>query len=124
MFGKGKRARVPKAAEAARLEEEGKEAAAREAARLEAREAAAREAARLEEVSLEKEAKSTASNNETEDATSIGGIGTCIVCFTHEKTHLAYPCGHQCVCADCSKALKQCPYCRIDVAAWVRVNVA
>ena len=100
-----------------------------EAARLEAESVA--KAARLEAESVLKAApletewaNPTASKDETEES-SIGGMSTCIVCMTHDKTHLAYPCdGHQCVCEECSKALKTCPYCRIAVAAWVHVRVA
>ena len=52
---------------------------------------------------------------------SIGGQSTCIICFEGEKTHLAAPCGHQCVCGPCSSTLKTCPYCRADVGAWVQL---
>ena len=38
----------------------------------------------------------TGRNNVPES--SLGGETTCIVCFVHPKTHLAAPCGHQCVC--------------------------
>ena len=61
---------------------------------------------------------------ETEKESSIGGISTCIVCFTHDKTHLAFPCGHQCVCEECSKAMHRCPYCREDVVGWTQVRMA
>ena len=46
---------------------------------------------------------------------------TCIVCFDAPKTHLATPCGHQCVCAECASKLgKICPYCREEVYMWVK----
>lgn len=54
---------------------------------------------------------------------TIGGETTCIVCFGNPKTHLAAPCGHQCVCETCSRKMQQCPYCRGKVSAWVHVRV-
>ena len=48
-----------------------------------------------------------------------GGQTSCIVCFDRPKTHLAAPCGHQCVCGPCSATMKQCPYCREHVVQWV-----
>ena len=53
---------------------------------------------------------------------SMGGDSTCTVCFTHEKTHLAAPCGHLCACYTCSKKMAKCPHCRADVAMWVKVH--
>ena len=60
--------------------------------------------------------------NEVAEST-IGGETTCIVCMAHPKSHLATPCGHQCVCGICAAQLKECPYCRTSVAAWVHVRV-
>lgn len=50
---------------------------------------------------------------------TIGGQTTCIICFSGRKSHLAAPCGHQSVCAKCSKQLSACPYCRQPVMCWV-----
>ena len=55
---------------------------------------------------------------------TIGGQTTCIVCFSSPKSHAAVPCGHQCVCADCSARLKKCPVCRDPVQMWMHVRVA
>ena len=54
---------------------------------------------------------------------SNGGESTCIVCFTHPKTHIAVPCGHLCACAICSQRLPDgCPYCRASVMMWMRAH--
>ena len=55
---------------------------------------------------------------------TIGGQTTCIICFSSPKSHAAVPCGHQCVCADCSARLKKCPVCRDPVQMWMHVRVA
>jgi Uncharacterized protein conserved in bacteria len=54
---------------------------------------------------------------------TIGGETTCIVCFTNPKSHLAFPCGHQCACEICSKSMPTCPYCREPVVGWTRARV-
>jgi len=54
---------------------------------------------------------------------TIGGETTCIVCFTRPKSHLAFPCGHQCACGTCAKRMQQCPYCRTPVTQWLEVRV-
>lgn len=51
---------------------------------------------------------------------TIGGETTCIVCFMNPKTHLAAPCGHQCVCGPCAAKLTTCPCCRDTVVMWVK----
>ena len=53
---------------------------------------------------------------------TVGGDTTCIVCFEHPKTHLAVPCGHQCVCDQCGAKLAKCPYCRADVVQCVGLH--
>ena len=50
---------------------------------------------------------------------SIGGQTTCIVCMAGSKSHLAVPCGHQSVCANCSALMQKCPYCREPVQQWI-----
>ena len=55
---------------------------------------------------------------------TIGGTTTCIVCFTDPKSHLAAPCGHQCVCGPCSAKIDRCPICRQPVSMWIQVRVA
>ena len=56
---------------------------------------------------------------------TLGGQSTCIVCFDGDKSHVAAPCGHQCVCGPCSskKELEECPICRAPVAMWLKVRV-
>ena len=55
---------------------------------------------------------------------TLGGETTCIVCFTNPKTHLATPCFHQCVCAECAAKLDKCPVCRSVVRDWGCVRIA
>ena len=50
--------------------------------------------------------------------------GQCIICFSSPKSHAAVPCGHQCVCGDCSTRMKECPVCRNSVLMWMQVRVA
>ena len=54
---------------------------------------------------------------------TLGGETTCIVCFANPKSHLAAPCGHVCACGPCSEQMKTCPYCRADVAMWIKAHV-
>ena len=54
---------------------------------------------------------------------SMGGETTCIVCFVNPKSHLAVPCGHICVCGDCSARMNGCPYCRATVREWVLIRM-
>ena len=49
--------------------------------------------------------------------------GRCIICFSSPKSHAAVPCGHQCVCGDCSTRMKECPVCRNSVLMWMQVRV-
>lgn len=60
------------------------------------------------------------SSNYEEVESSMGGETTCIICFTNEKTHMATPCAHLCVCHKCHLKLKNCPYCRADVQLWIK----
>ena len=55
---------------------------------------------------------------------TLGGDTTCIVCFTNPKTHLSFPCGHQCVCETCSVQMSACPICRCQTTSWVKVHLA
>merc|ERR1711871_259497 len=55
-------------------------------------------------------------------ASTLGGEMTCIVCFEAPKTHLAFPCGHRCVCEGCSQLepiARQCPVCRTAGVTYV-----
>ena len=62
----------------------------------------------------------------TEIESTIGGQTSCIICMSNEKTHLAVPCGHQCVCEACSQKAQvqqKCPYCCQDVIMWVQQRI-
>ena len=42
-----------------------------------------------------------------------GIVTMCCICFENEVSHVLYPCGHPCLCLDCSSiGLKECPVCR------------
>lgn len=47
----------------------------------------------------------------------------CAVCW-EVATHLVSPCGHFCLCEACSKNMAQCPICRGDVQAIIKVFVS
>eukprot|EP00494_Astrolonche_serrata_P018311 UN18503 len=36
----------------------------------------------------------------------------CCICLDDSPTHILIPCGHQCVCEECSRGLRKCPMCR------------
>ena len=44
----------------------------------------------------------------------------CVVCLAAPKESLLVPCGHQCVCEQCSATLSLCPLCRAPVREVVR----
>lgn len=46
----------------------------------------------------------------------------CVVCMTNERSHVAVPCGHRCLCETCaSKMIDACPMCRKPVQMWMHV---
>lgn len=49
----------------------------------------------------------------------------CVVCMADGKTHLLAPCGHVCVCGNCSQVLlmqyANCPICRTPISAAYKV---
>ena len=47
----------------------------------------------------------------------------CVICVNSIKNTLIYPCGHMCLCEECSKnpMLKKCPMCRGQVLNKVKV---
>ena len=59
-----------------------------------------------------------------EDESTIGGTQTCIVCMVGSKSHLAFPCGHQCACESCANQMADCPVCRTSNVKWIKVHVA
>lgn len=46
-------------------------------------------------------------------------ITECVVCLSADSTHIMIPCGHRCMCQDCSSQIgkmhNRCPICRRDV---------
>ena len=45
----------------------------------------------------------------------------CVVCLDAEATHVIVPCGHICLCADCTNDLKACPLCRMPLVQTMRI---
>lgn len=42
----------------------------------------------------------------------------CIVCQTNKNDFVFIPCGHQCICEDCSKMVEnRCPYCQTEASS-------
>ena len=46
----------------------------------------------------------------------------CAVCIDKERTHIFMPCGHRCVCEECSAmvmlaAQPLCPFCRVPATS-------
>ena len=64
------------------------------------------------------------STGRDEAESTVGGTMTCIVCMVGQKSHLAVPCGHQCVCEGCAAQMDECPICRMRVATWIKVHMA
>tara|TARA_Y100000389_G_C17467028_1_gene526597 strand:- start:385 stop:2892 length:2508 start_codon:yes stop_codon:yes gene_type:complete len=61
---------------------------------------------------------SASSPSDRDDPTDLASVATnmaCCICFVKARTHLVFPCGHKCVCADCAKKVpigSPCPLCR------------
>ena len=47
----------------------------------------------------------------------------CAICWDGEAEYAVVPCGHRCLCANCSKAVSECPVCRGEIAAVLRIFV-
>ena len=47
----------------------------------------------------------------------------CTICFDDGAEYAAVPCGHRCLCANCSKTVSECPMCRTRMTAVLRVFV-
>lgn len=63
-------------------------------------------------------------NTESSVQTAQTSVLECVVCMDNERTHLAFPCRHYCVCKRCMKQeciADKCPICRADVSLWIRV---
>jgi hypothetical protein len=67
-------------------------------------------------------------SNDTQDGTSIPATmpspqGTCVVCMTSRSTHALVPCGHFCLCGECSAKTmgRGCPICRQRVHTSVKI---
>lgn len=43
--------------------------------------------------------------------------GVCIVCKSEKNNMICIPCGHQCMCEDCSRYIEErCPYCNTNIS--------
>ena len=70
------------------------------------------------EAATQEEATGSAEQAEQEDA-------VCVVCMDMPNTHAFVPCGHRCVCAECSEPIlhstAKCPVCRADVTQAIKI---
>jgi len=52
-------------------------------------------------------------------------VKECVICTDNETTHIVIPCGHKCLCEECSKSfpmqMMKCPMCRVDIESVIRV---
>jgi len=51
----------------------------------------------------------------TEKFTQIKDESMCQICMENPKNVVFTPCGHLCVCIECSKTINKCPMCRADI---------
>ena len=52
-------------------------------------------------------------------------VSECVVCMDKERSHIFVPCGHRCVCEECSAmvmraAQPRCPYCRAPATSSIQ----
>lgn len=48
--------------------------------------------------------------------------GLCVICWEATKTHVVVPCGHLCLCENCTSAVtEECPMCRTSVLMTMKV---
>ena len=47
----------------------------------------------------------------------------CVICWDGDAEYAAVPCGHRCLCANCSQTVSECPVCRAAMTAVLRVFV-
>ena len=47
----------------------------------------------------------------------------CAICWDGDPEYAVVPCGHRCLCARCTKAVSECPVCRGEMTAVLRVFV-
>ena len=47
----------------------------------------------------------------------------CAICLDDDAEYAAVPCGHRCLCANCSKTVSECPVCRTRMTAVLRIFV-
>jgi ATP-dependent DNA helicase PIF1 len=45
----------------------------------------------------------------------------CVICLDKLPTHVLTPCGHKCICGDCSDQVSECPLCRVSIEQLIRV---
>jgi hypothetical protein len=107
-----------KAAERAAAAKATEEAAAAKAAEEAAAARAAEENAKLRRLKKKQKARERQERRRE--------LLTCSICFEGVKDHIAYPCGHQCVCKSCAQELdgKPCPICRANVLQWMMVRIS
>ena len=59
--------------------------------------------------------------NEEGDPDNLNENNECVICMEREKSHVFVPCGHLCVCLECSGGMTHCPMCCGSAVMVVRV---
>ncbi|CAF0856265.1 unnamed protein product, partial [Didymodactylos carnosus] len=50
-------------------------------------------------------------------------FNVCVLCLTDEKRLACIPCGHLATCVPCGHSLRNCPLCRREIKAFIRVYI-
>ncbi|CAF1139626.1 unnamed protein product [Didymodactylos carnosus] len=69
----------------------------------------------IEPIDIKKEEKPRQKQTET--------INVCVLCLTDEKCLACMPCGHLATCVPCGHSLHNCPLCRREIKAFIRVYI-
>ena len=61
------------------------------------------------------------------ESSSSNTVRVCVVCQHQDAIMAIVPCGHMCLCAECSSSImvnnKQCPLCRIDIEKIMKIYI-
>ena len=54
----------------------------------------------------------------------VNSMNNCTICMDNLINTVAIPCGHMCICTDCSTLVNSCPICRLDKIRFIKVYKA
>ena len=84
---------------------------------------------RMQALEVDKEGLESAVEKLEDEKEVLDAQIKCDICFSADKTHACFPCGHLCVCAGCMPKINECPHCRQRVRrgkkgqGWRRVYI-